>query len=75
VEVEWCRGLKLKLRLGNDISWWVFVGGRCEPNELALFAAILEPGMTVLDVGAAPKEWRPPDPERSGQVRARRPRR
>jgi FkbM family methyltransferase len=52
VEVEWCRGLKLELRLGNDVSWWVFVGGAYEPNELALFAAILEPGMTVVDVGA-----------------------
>jgi FkbM family methyltransferase len=52
VEVEWCRGLKLELRLGNDVSWWVFVGGAYEPNEIALFAGVLEPGMTVVDVGA-----------------------
>jgi FkbM family methyltransferase len=52
VEVEWCRGLKLRLRLGNDLSWWVFVGGMYEPNELAFLATTLEPGMTVVDVGA-----------------------
>jgi FkbM family methyltransferase len=52
IEVKWCRGLKLKLRLGNDVSWSVFVGGMYEPNELAFFAATLEPGMTVVDIGA-----------------------
>ena len=52
VTVDWCAGVKLKLRLGNDVSWSVFVGGMYEPNELAFFAATLQPGMTVLDVGA-----------------------
>jgi FkbM family methyltransferase len=52
VTVTWCDGLKLKLRLGNDISWCVFVGGMYEPNELALVAATLEEGMTFVDIGA-----------------------
>jgi FkbM family methyltransferase len=52
LNVKWCEGLRINLRLGNDVSWSVFVGGMYEPNELALFAATLQPGMTVLDVGA-----------------------
>lgn len=52
IEVGWCRRLKLNLRLGNDLSWCVFVGGMYEPNELAFFATVLEHGMTVVDVGA-----------------------
>lgn len=50
--VNWCNGLKLDLRLGNDIGWCVFVGGAYEPNELAFLRATLEPGMTVVDIGA-----------------------
>jgi FkbM family methyltransferase len=52
IEVEWCHGLRLNLRLGNDVSLAVFVDGMYEPNELAFLAATLEPGMTVIDVGA-----------------------
>jgi FkbM family methyltransferase len=52
VEVAWCRSLKLSLRLGNDVSLAVFLDGMYEPNELAFLAATLQPGMTVIDVGA-----------------------
>jgi FkbM family methyltransferase len=52
VEVEWCRGLRLNLRLGNDVSLAVFADGMYEPNELAFLAGTLKPGMTVIDVGA-----------------------
>jgi FkbM family methyltransferase len=52
VAVAWCRGLRLRLRLGNDIGWSVFIGGAYEPNELVFLAATLQPGMTFVDVGA-----------------------
>ncbi len=52
VEINWCDGLRLRLRLGNDVSWSVFVGGMYEPNELAFMASTLRVGMTVVDVGA-----------------------
>ena len=52
VEVAWCQGLRLSLRLGNDVSLAAFVDGRYEPDELAFLAATLKPGMTVIDVGA-----------------------
>ena len=52
VEVEWCEGLRIELRVGNDASWSVFVGGEYEPNEIAFLAATLKPGMTLVDVGA-----------------------
>ena len=44
--------MRLNLRLGNDVGWCVFVGGMYEANELAFLAAVLEPGMTFVDVGA-----------------------
>jgi FkbM family methyltransferase len=52
IQVEWCEGLRLNLRLGNDVSLCVFVDGAYEPNELAFLASTLKPGMTVIDVGA-----------------------
>src|SRR5262249_11964538 len=52
VEIEWCGALRLRLRLGNDVSWCVLVGGAYEPNELAFLAATLDQGMTVVDIGA-----------------------
>ena len=47
VEVKWCGRLRLRLRLGNDVSWWLFVGGMYEPNELSFMASTLTDGMTV----------------------------
>jgi len=52
VEIGWCLGLRVSLRMGNDTSWSVFVDGAYEPNELAFLADTLRPGMTVIDVGA-----------------------
>jgi len=50
--VKWCNGLRLYLRLGNGVSYSVFVGGAYEPNELTFLSKTLAPGMTVVDVGA-----------------------
>jgi FkbM family methyltransferase len=52
VTVRWYDGLRLRLRLGNDLSKCIYVGGAFEPNEFAFLASFLRPGMTVLDVGA-----------------------
>ena len=52
---RWCpvdRGSRINLRLGNDISHPTYPAGCIEPNEFALFDRLLEPGMTVVDIGA-----------------------
>lgn len=50
--VRWYDGLKLRLYPGNDLSWAMFIGGCCEPNEFAFLDAVLHPGSTFVDVGA-----------------------
>ena len=52
ITVPWLDGTRLRLHLGNDLSWCVFVGGTFEPNEFAFLADFLEPRMTFVDVGA-----------------------
>ena len=52
ITVRWYDGLKVRLYLGNDLSYCLFVGGSYEPNEFAFLAAVLRPGMTVVDGGA-----------------------
>lgn len=48
----WYHGLRLNVYLGNDMSRPTFIGGCIEPNEFAFMDSILQPGMTMLDVGA-----------------------
>lgn len=52
--VQWqaAEGWKTWLQLGNDISSQLFVGGCYEPNEFWFLQQVLQPGMTVLDIGA-----------------------
>lgn len=50
--MSWDEGLKVWIYLGNDLSWAMFVVGCFEPNEFALLAEVLRPGMTFVDVGA-----------------------
>lgn len=52
VTVRWYEGLRLKMRLGNDMSLCLYVGGSYEPNEFALIAAAITPGMVFVDGGA-----------------------
>src|SRR5256885_3617441 len=52
VRVKWFHSLKLDLVLGNDQSRCLYVGGSFEPNEFALLADVLRPGMVVVDAGA-----------------------
>ncbi|MDB5305837.1 MAG: methyltransferase FkbM family [Gemmataceae bacterium] len=52
INVRWYEGLNVRLYLGNDLSRCLFVGGSYEPNEFALLAEALEPGMTFVDAGA-----------------------
>jgi FkbM family methyltransferase len=52
VIINWHYGLKLPLRLGNDVSRQIFVGGAIDPNEFAFLDRVLEEGMTFVDVGA-----------------------
>lgn len=53
VRVNWFDGLHLDLVLGNDQSRCLYVGGSFEPNEFALLARVLRPGMAVVDAGAS----------------------
>jgi len=50
--LPWHHGTCFGLRLGNDLSQAMFVGGTFEPNETALLDRVLQEGMTVLDGGA-----------------------
>jgi FkbM family methyltransferase len=50
--VTWLSGIKLRLRMGNDLSECMFVGGCYEPNEMAFINLFLKPGMTFIDIGA-----------------------
>jgi FkbM family methyltransferase len=52
LEIPWHYGLRISLRLSNDLSKQVFIGGCYEANELAFLARTLRPGMTVVDAGA-----------------------
>lgn len=52
ITMAWGAGLRVRVFLGNDVSRCLFIGGCFEPNELAFLAGALEPGMTVVDVGA-----------------------
>src|SRR5579862_9040535 len=52
VVVRWYDELRVELRMGNDISKLLFIGGEIDPNEFSFLADFLKPGMLVLDVGA-----------------------
>lgn len=52
VRVRWIDGIKLDLRMGTDISRLVFVAGEIDPNEFSFLAGFLQPGMSVIDIGA-----------------------
>lgn len=52
VTVAWVDGLRLRLYLGTDLTWCVYVGGAYEPNELTFLSRVLGPGMTFVDGGA-----------------------
>jgi FkbM family methyltransferase len=52
VVVPWYGGGRIRLFLGNDMSYCVYVGGSFEPNEFTLLDAVLRPGMVVVDGGA-----------------------
>jgi FkbM family methyltransferase len=52
IAFPWYDGLVLELVLGNDLSRCLFVGGEIDPNEFVFLAEVLQPGMTVLDIGA-----------------------
>ena len=52
VRLRWLEGLIAESHLGSDLSRCVFVGGAYEPNEFALLASVVQPGMTFIDVGA-----------------------
>lgn len=52
VKVSWYQGLKVNLRLGNDQSRCLYVGGSFDPNELWYLGETLKPGMCFVDVGA-----------------------
>lgn len=49
---RWVAGLRLELRLENELGRSLFIDGTIEPNEFALLGLVLEPGMTFVDVGA-----------------------
>lgn len=49
--VRWLADTNLKMYLGNDLSWCIFVGGAFEPNEFFFLSTVLEPDMTFVDVG------------------------
>ena len=52
LDIPWYGGLKLRIRLGNDVSRLQFVAGCIDPNEFAMLDKLLTPGMVFLDAGA-----------------------
>ena len=52
IVARWHYGTRLNLYLGNDLSRQIYIAGCIDPNEFAFLDRILQPGMTVLDVGA-----------------------
>jgi FkbM family methyltransferase len=52
VTVRWYDGLRVRLFLGNDLSYCVYLGGSFEPNEFVFLDRILRPGMVFVDAGA-----------------------
>jgi FkbM family methyltransferase len=52
VRVPWYDELVLDLALGNDQSRCLYVSGSFEPNEFAWLDHAIQPGMTILDIGA-----------------------
>lgn len=52
VEIPWHHGTRARIVLGNDVSQQVYIAGCLEPNEMAFLDRHLEPGMTMIDVGA-----------------------
>lgn len=52
IQFHWYFDLFLNLYLGNDLSSQLFISGCYEPNELYFLSQILQPGMTLIDVGA-----------------------
>ncbi len=50
--MDWCEGMKIRVHLGNDLSWALFVEGCFEPNQFAYLRSALRPGMMFVDVGA-----------------------
>jgi FkbM family methyltransferase len=52
VRIRWIDGIRLDLRMGNDIAWLLFIAGEIDPNELFFLAEFLRRGMNVIDVGA-----------------------
>lgn len=52
LQVGWYHGLRVELTLGNDLSHCLYVGGEIDPNEFAVLADLLRPGMMVIDGGA-----------------------
>jgi FkbM family methyltransferase len=52
LQLPWFRGIRLRTRVGTDLSFQLFVAGRYEPNELFAFAAALPRGGIAIDAGA-----------------------
>jgi FkbM family methyltransferase len=52
LEITWYDGLRVCLRLSNDLSKQLFIGGCYDPNEFFFLGRFLKSGMTVVDAGA-----------------------
>lgn len=52
LEVPWYDGLRVCLRLSNDLSKQLFIGGCYDPNEFFFLGRFLKSAMTVIDAGA-----------------------
>lgn len=50
--IPWHGRTRVEITLGNDHSLCLYVAGSFEPNEIAFFDRLLQPGMTFVDVGA-----------------------
>jgi FkbM family methyltransferase len=50
--IRWYEGLRFAAHLDNDVGASLFLGGSYEPNEFALWNAVLGPEMVVIDAGA-----------------------
>lgn len=52
IRLEWYKGIRLQIYLGNDLSRCLFLGGAYEPNEFAFLDEVIGDGMVFIDVGA-----------------------
>lgn len=50
--MTWADNIRVRVHLGSDLGWALFVDGCFEPNQFAFLHSVLNRGMAFFDVGA-----------------------